>query len=168
MAGMAMWSLMEWLRSGKPTTLGAASGAIAGLATITPAAGFVGPNSAIAIGLLAGICCYYAVSLKNRLGFDDSLDVVGIHGLGGLLGTVCLGIFASKTVNPAGADGLLAGNAGFLFTELFGILVVGTYAFVISWILLKLINATMGLRMVREHEVIGLDQAEHSESAYNS
>jgi Amt family ammonium transporter len=168
MAGMAMWSLMEWLKSGKPTTLGAASGAIAGLATITPAAGFVGPNSAIAIGLLAGCCCFYAVSLKNRRGFDDSLDVVGIHGLGGLLGTICLGLFASKTVNPGGADGLLAGNPAFLFTELFGILVVGVYAFVISWILLKVIQATMGLRLLRENEVIGLDQAEHNESAYNS
>jgi Amt family ammonium transporter len=168
MAGMAMWSLMEWLKSGRPTTLGAASGAIAGLATITPAAGYVGPNSAIAIGLLAGFSCYYAVSLKNRRGFDDSLDVVGIHGLGGLLGTVCLGLFASKAVNPAGADGLLAGNADFLFTELFGIMVVGVYAFVISWILFKAIDATMGLRLVREQEVIGLDQAEHSESAYNS
>jgi ammonium transporter, Amt family len=168
MAGMAMWSLMEWLKSGRPTTLGAASGAIAGLATITPAAGYVGPNSAIAIGLLAGFSCYYAVSLKNRLGFDDSLDVVGIHGLGGLLGTVCLGLFASKAVNPAGADGLLAGNADFLFTELFGIVVVGVYAFVISWILFKVIDAAMGLRLIREQEVIGLDQAEHSESAYNS
>ncbi len=168
MAGMAMWSLMEWLTSGKPTTLGAASGAIAGLATITPAAGYVGPNSAIAIGLLAGCCCYYAVSLKNRWGFDDSLDVVGIHGLGGLLGTVCLGIFASKAVNPGGADGLLAGNPNFLLTELFGVVVVGVYAFVISWILFKVINATMGLRMVREQEIIGLDQAEHSESAYNT
>jgi Amt family ammonium transporter len=168
MAGMAMWSLMEWLKSGRPTTLGAASGAIAGLATITPAAGYVGPNSAIAIGLLAGFSCYYAVSLKNRLGFDDSLDVVGIHGLGGLLGTVCLGLFASKAVNPGGADGLLAGNADFLFTELFGIMVVGVYAFVISWILFKVIDVTMGLRLVREQEVIGLDQAEHNESAYNS
>ncbi len=168
MAGMAMWSAMEWLHNGKPTTLGAASGAIAGLATITPAAGYVGPNSAIVIGLIAGLCCFLAVSFKNRVGFDDSLDVVGVHGLGGLLGTVCLGIFASKAVNPAGADGLLAGNASFLWTQLFGILVVGLYAFVISWILLKLINATMGLRLTRENEIIGLDQAEHSEAAYNS
>ncbi|HSH13231.1 MAG TPA: ammonium transporter [Desulfurivibrionaceae bacterium] len=168
MAGMAMWSIMEWVKSGRPTTLGAASGAIAGLATITPAAGFVSPNSAIIIGLLAGACCYLAVSLKNRLGFDDSLDVIGIHGLGGLIGTVCLGIFAAKAVNPAGADGLLAGNPGFLTTQLFGIAVVGIYAFVISWILLKAINSTMGLRMSRDNEVLGLDQAEHSEAAYNT
>ncbi|NTV14889.1 MAG: ammonium transporter [Desulfobulbaceae bacterium] len=168
MAGMAMWSIMEWVHTGKPTTLGAASGAIAGLATITPAAGFVGPNSAIIIGLLAGLCCFLAVSYKNRLGFDDSLDVIGIHGLGGLIGTICLGVFASKAVNPGGADGLMAGNAAFLGTQLFGIAVVGVYAFVVSWILLKLINSTMGLRMTRDNEVLGLDQAEHSEAAYNS
>ncbi len=168
MAGMAMWTMMEWLRDGRPTTLGAASGAIAGLATITPAAGFVGPNSAIAIGLLAGLACYLAVSYKNKIGFDDSLDVVGIHGLGGLLGTVCLGIFASKAVNPGGADGLLAGNPAFLGTQLFGIVVVGGYAFVVSWVLCKLIDSLMGLRLSAESETIGLDQAEHSESAYNT
>ncbi|MFO7606894.1 MAG: ammonium transporter [Desulfurivibrionaceae bacterium] len=168
MAGMAMWTMMEWIRNGRPTTLGAASGAIAGLATITPAAGFVGPNSAIAIGLLAGLACYLAVSYKNKIGFDDSLDVVGIHGLGGLLGTVCLGIFASKAVNPGGADGLLAGNPAFLGTQLFGIIVVGVYAFVVSWVLCKLIDGLMGLRLTAESETIGLDQAEHSESAYNT
>ncbi len=168
MAGMAMWTGMEWWRDGKPTTLGAASGAIAGLATITPAAGFVGPNSAIIIGLLAGLCCYLAVSFKNRMGFDDSLDVVGIHGLGGLIGTICLGIFASKAVNPAGADGLLAGNAAFLGTQLFGILVVGAYAFVVSWVLCKVIDMAMGMRLASDNEMIGLDQAEHSETAYNA
>jgi Amt family ammonium transporter len=168
MAGMAMWTAMEWIRDGKPTTLGAASGAIAGLATITPAAGFVGPNGAIAIGLLAGLCCYLAVSFKNRIGFDDSLDVVGIHGLGGLLGTFCLGIFASKAVNPGGADGLLAGNAAFLGTQVFGILVVGVYAFIVSWVLCKLVDSLMGLRVTAESETIGLDQAEHSETAYNT
>jgi len=168
MAGMAMWAAMDWLKGGKPTALGAASGAIAGLATITPAAGFVGPNSAIIIGLLAGLCCYLAVSFKNRAGFDDSLDVIGIHGLGGLLGTICLGIFASKAVNPGGNDGLLAGNASFLATQLFGILVVGVYAFVISWILFKIIDLLMGLRLSKDYETLGLDQAEHSEAAYNS
>jgi Amt family ammonium transporter len=167
MAGMAMWSAMEWWRDGKPTTLGAASGAIAGLATITPAAGFVGPNAAILIGLLAGLCCYLAVAFKNRIGFDDSLDVVGIHGLGGVIGTVCLGIFASKAINPAGADGLLAGNPAFLGTQVFGILVVGVYAFIVSWVLCKLIDMTMGMRLAGEAETIGLDQAEHNETAYN-
>jgi Amt family ammonium transporter len=168
MAGMAMWTAMEWWRDGKPTTLGAASGAIAGLATITPAAGFVGPNSAIIIGLLAGLLCYLAVSYKNKVGFDDSLDVVGIHGLGGLTGTICLGVFASKAVNPAGADGLLAGNAAFLGTQVFGVLVVGFYAFIVSWILCKLVDKFMGLRLANDYETIGLDQAEHSETAYNN
>jgi Amt family ammonium transporter len=167
MAGMAMWTLVEWLHRGKPTTLGAASGAIAGLATITPAAGFVGPNAAIIIGFLAGGCCYFGVALKGRLGYDDSLDVVGIHGLGGVIGTICLGIFASKLVNPGGADGLLAGNPVFLGTQILGVLVVGTYAFALSWVLLKIVDATMGLRLPVDSEVSGLDLSEHSETAYS-
>ncbi len=168
MAAMAMWVLVEWIHCGKPTTLGAASGAIAGLATITPAAGFVGPNAAIIIGLIAGAACYYGITLKTTFGYDDSLDVVGIHGLGGIIGTICLGIFASKAVNPSGADGLLAGNAGFLGTQVVGVLVVGVYAFVVSMILLKVIGALMGgLRVSEEDEERGLDLGEHSETAYN-
>ncbi|NNK94875.1 MAG: ammonium transporter, partial [Desulfobacterales bacterium] len=120
MAGMTMWVIMEWKTQGKPTILGAASGAIAGLATITPTAGFVGPNSAIIIGLLGGAFCYIAVSMKTKFKLDDSLDVVGIHGVGGLLGTLCVGIFASTAVNPGGADGLFAGNPGQLFIQLKG------------------------------------------------
>jgi Amt family ammonium transporter len=166
MAGMAMWVLIEWFHTGKPTTLGAASGAIAGLATITPAAGFVGPNAAIFIGLLAGILCYFGVMAKSRFGYDDSLDVVGIHGLGGLVGTICVGLFASKAVNPGGADGLLNGNAAQLGVQLLGVIVVGIYAFVVSWILLKIVDAIMGLRLSEEDEVMGLDISEHSERAY--
>lgn len=168
MAGMAMWTLVEWKHRGKPTTLGAASGAIAGLATITPAAGFVGPNAAIIIGLIAGGICYLGVSMKGRLGYDDSLDVVGIHGLGGVVGTICLGIFASTAVNPGGADGLLAGNGAFLGIQLLGVAVVGIYAFVVSWILLKVVDLLMGLRVEEEGEVRGLDLSEHSEAAYTS
>jgi Amt family ammonium transporter len=167
MAGMAMWTFVEWLHRGKPTTLGAASGAIAGLATITPAAGFVGPNAAVIIGLLAGAACYFGVTLKGRFGYDDSLDVVGIHGLGGIIGTICLGIFASRLVNPAGADGLLAGNPAFLGTQIFGILVVGVYAFAISWVLLKIVDMVIGLRLPGDAEVSGLDISEHSEAAYS-
>ncbi len=167
MSGMAMWTLVEWIHRGKPTTLGAASGAIAGLATVTPAAGFVGPNAAVIIGLLAGICCYCAVTAKTSLGYDDSLDVVGIHGLGGIIGTFCLGIFASKAINPAGADGLLAGNPALLGTQVLGIAVVGIYAFVASWILLKIMNAVIGLKVSEEAEMAGLDVSEHSETAYN-
>ncbi len=167
MAAMAMWVLIEWTHRGHPTTLGAASGAIAGLATVTPAAGFVGPNSAIAIGLIAGTCCYMGVMAKEKLGYDDSLDVVGIHGLGGVIGTICLGIFASKAVNAGGADGLLAGNPGFLATQLLGVVVVAAYAFIVSLVLLKGLDATLGLRVSHESEIEGLDRSEHSEAAYN-
>jgi Amt family ammonium transporter len=168
MAGMAMWTALEWIQLGKPTTLGAASGAIAGLATITPAAGFVGPNSAIAIGLIAGLVCYMAVNLKARLKFDDSLDVVGIHGVGGITGTLLLGIFATRAANPGGVDGLLAGSITQLGHQIVGIVVVSAYAFVVSWVLLKVINAVMGLRIDEDAEVEGLDSAEHTETAYNS
>ncbi len=167
MAGMAMWVLVEWFHRGYPTTLGAASGAIAGLATVTPAAGFVGPNSAILIGLIAGVGCYAAVSSKTKIGLDDSLDVVGIHGLGGVLGTLCLGLFASKAVNPGGADGLFAGNSSFFMTQLFGVGVVLVYAFVVTFILLKLVDAVSRLRLNVEDEVQGLDLSQHSETAYN-
>ncbi len=167
MAAMASWCFMEKIRQGNATTLGAASGAIAGLATVTPAAGFISANSAIIIGLIAGVICYLAVSMKERLGYDDSLDVVGIHGLGGFAGTLMLGIFASKAVNPGGADGLLAGNPGFFFTQLFGVAVVLVYAFVVSFVLLKVVDAMFGLRVSPEDEVMGLDLSQHSETAYN-
>lgn len=167
MAGMAMWTVMEWIKLGKPTTLGAASGAVAGLATITPAAGFVGPNAAIVIGLIAGIVCYLAVNMKSKFKFDDSLDVVGIHGVGGITGTLLLGVFADKTVNPTGVDGLLAGNGAQLLSQCIGVGVVCGYAFVVSWLILKGVHATMGLRITEEAEHQGLDYTEHSETAYN-
>lgn len=168
MSGMIMWAAIEWLKLGKPTTLGAASGAIAGLATITPAAGFVGPNSAILIGLIAGFVCYTAVQAKSKFGYDDSLDVVGIHGVGGSVGTLLLGVFASKAVNPDGVDGLLAGSGAQLVSQTIGVLVVGAYAFLVSWVLLKALHVVMGgLRVTEENEVQGLDYTEHSETAYN-
>ena len=168
MAGMLLWVVMEWLCRGKATTLGAASGAISGLATITPAAGFVGPNSAIVIGGIAGVLCYLAVSMKGRIGLDDSLDVVGIHGVGGMVGTLCLGIFASTQVNPGGVDGLLAGNTAQLGKQALGVVVVGVYAFVVSWLLFKGVHSLLGMRLSEEAEVEGLDFAEHSETAYNN
>ncbi|HIQ37348.1 MAG TPA: ammonium transporter [Desulfocapsa sulfexigens] len=168
MAAVLMWVVMEWFFLGKATTLGAMSGAIAGLATITPAAGFVGPNSAIVIGCIAGMVCFGAVNLKVKLKLDDSLDVVGIHGVGGAVGTLALGVFASTIVNPGGVDGLLAGNIAQLGKQAFGVIVVGSYTFVVSWILLKIVHSTMGLRVTEEAEVTGLDYAEHSEAAYNS
>ncbi len=168
MAGMATWCAVEWKHNGKPTSLGAASGAIAGLATITPAAGFVSPNSAVVIGMLGGMSCYTAVLAKKRFGYDDSLDVVGIHGVGGLIGTICLGVFASTAVNPAGADGLLRGNFSLLLSQLQGIFAVGAYTFVISYVLLKLINAVSPLRLSAKDEEDGLDTAEHCEAAYQN
>ena len=167
MSGMAMWTIMEWIKIGRPTTLGAASGAISGLATITPAAGFVGPNSAILIGMIAGVVCFIAVNAKTRLGYDDSLDVVGIHGVGGLVGTLLLGVFASTSVNPGGVDGLISGSATQLGYQALGVVIVTVYAFAVSWVLLKVIHATMGLRVSEENEVQGLDYTEHSETAYS-
>ncbi len=167
-SGMAMWTIMEWIKLGKPTTLGAASGAISGLATITPAAGFVGPNSAVIIGLIAGVVCYYAVNLKARMNFDDSLDVVGIHGVGGLTGTLLLGVFASKAVNPGGVDGLLfGGGLSQFFLQALGIVVVCAYTMVVSWFILKAVDMFIGLRVSEEAENQGLDYTEHSETAYN-
>jgi len=168
MSGMAMWVILEWIHRGKPTTLGAASGAISGLATITPASGFVGPNSAIIIGLLAGIVCYTAVALKNRFGYDDSLDVVGIHGVGGLIGTLCVGVFASTAFNPGGADGLISGNPSLLVSQCIGVAVVLIYAFVVSWVMLKIIDMVFGLRVSDDTEDQGLDLSEHSETAYSA
>jgi len=168
MSAMATWVVMEWVTQGKATTLGAASGAIAGLATVTPAAGFVGPNSAVMIGIIAGVVCYSAVNFKNRLKLDDSLDVVGIHGVGGAIGTLCLGIFAAKAVNPNGVDGLLAGNSAQFLKQAVGVVVVGAYTFVVSWILFKIIHAVLGLRLTEEAEVVGMDSTEHSETAYNN
>ncbi len=167
MAGMATWTAMEWVKLGKPTTLGAASGAISGLATITPAAGFVSPNSAVIIGLIAGLVCYWAVTVKAKLKFDDSLDVVGIHGVGGVTGTLLLGVFSSKAVNPGGVDGLLAGSGAQLVSQCIGVIVVCGYAFIVSWVILKVIDLAMGLRVSKEAEDQGLDYSEHSETAYN-
>jgi Amt family ammonium transporter len=167
MAGMLMWVVMEWIIQRKATTLGAASGAIAGLATITPTAGFVGPNSAIIIGCIAGVVCYLAVNLKTRLGLDDSLDVVGIHGVGGIAGTICLGFFASTAVNPGGVDGLFFGNASQVGIQLLGVVVVAGYAFIVSWILFKVIHSVLGMRLADDAEVEGMDYTEHSETAYN-
>jgi Amt family ammonium transporter len=167
MAGMAMWIALEWWHRGKPTTLGAASGAVAGLATITPAAGFVTAPAAMCIGLVAGGACYMGVLAKSRLGYDDSLDVVGIHGLGGLIGTLMAGLFATKAVNPAGVDGLFYGNAAQFGTQALAVGVVGAYALVLSWVLFKLVDKTMGMRLSPDAESLGLDQAEHTESGYS-
>jgi Amt family ammonium transporter len=160
------WVVAEWLRNGKPTTLGAASGAVAGLVAITPCAGFVSPLAAMAIGLLAGGICFWAVSLKFRFGYDDSLDVVGVHLVGGIVGSLLLGVFASTAVNPAGPDGLLFGDAGFLGIQALAIVAVMAYSFVVSYILARIIKAVMGLRVTEPAEVEGLDISLHEERGY--
>jgi Amt family ammonium transporter len=161
------WVGTEWIVRGKPTTLGAASGAVAGLVAITPAAGYVGPMSAIIIGLVAGVICYLAVLAKPRLGYDDSLDVVGVHCVGGIVGALCTGLFATKLVNPAGGDGLFFGNPGQFVIQLIAVGVTLVFSFVISYILFKIIDATMGLRVSTEDEVAGLDITEHQETGYS-
>ncbi|MDA8078429.1 MAG: ammonium transporter [Nitrospiraceae bacterium] len=160
------WMLIEWLHRGKPTMFGAATGSIAGLATITPASGFVGPMSAMAIGVLAGGLCYVSLNMKGKFGYDDSLDAFGVHGVGGILGTLGAGLFAQKMINASGADGLFFGNPGQLLIQAAAILSVVVYSFVVTLILLKLVEITAGLRVSEEDEVLGLDISQHEESGY--
>ena len=160
------WMFMEWIHRGKPTTLGAASGAVAGLVAITPGSGFVGPVSAIIIGGMAGIICYGGVLLKSRLGYDDSLDVVGIHGLGGTWGALATGLFASKAVNPGGANGLFFGNPGQLWIQFVSVIASMVFAFVMTLIILKVVDVIIGLRMTEEDEVRGMDVSLHNEAGY--
>ena len=161
-----VWVVIEWLHRGKPTMFGAATGSIAGLATITPASGFVGPIPALVIGLLAGASCYTALIMKVRLGYDDSLDAFGVHGVGGVIGTLAAGLFAQKLINPAGADGLFFGNPKAFITQMIAIAVTMAYSFVITIVLLKIIDKTVGLRVDDEEEVVGLDITQHGESGY--
>jgi Amt family ammonium transporter len=175
-AAALSWAFVEWWHKGRPSVLGAASGMVAGLAAITPASGFVSIPVALLIGLLAGVCCYLAVSkLKSRFGYDDSLDVFGVHGVGSTLGMLLVGVFANVAVNEAiGAtckiDGQivsLAGSAGQLFNQLKGVAFTMVYAGAGTFLLLKLVNALVGLRVSEEEETLGLDLSQHGESAYN-
>jgi Amt family ammonium transporter len=163
-----IWVLIEVIHRGRATMFGAATGSIAGLATITPASGFVGPMSALAIGLLAGAVCYFALNMKTRLGYDDSLDAFGVHGVGGTIGTLATGLFAQKLINPSGTDGLFFGNAHALVNQVIGVAVAALYSFVVTIILLKLLEWTMGARVSAEDEVEGLDLSQHGESGYSS
>lgn len=166
-AALIGWLIYEKLRHGAFTTLGAASGAVAGLVAITPACGSVSPLGAVAIGLVAGAVCAAAISLKYRFGFDDSLDVVGVHAVGGAIGSLLVGLFATGTVGQT-AKGLFYGG-GFeqLGKQAMGVAVVAVYSFVLSWLLAKAIDRTIGFRVSEEVEVAGIDQAEHAESAYD-
>ena len=160
------WMFSEWIARGKPTVLGATSGAVAGLVAITPAAGFVGPLPAIGIGAGAGVFCFSACNYKAKLGYDDSLDVVGVHGIGGTWGALATGLFASKAVNPAGADGLFFGNPAQMKVQAIAILATWAFAFLGTLIILGVLKSIMGLRITEEEEHAGLDLSQHSERAY--
>jgi len=161
------WLLVEWIHRGKPTTLGAASGAVAGLVAITPGSGFVGPVSAILIGGVAGMICYGGVMLKGKLRYDDSLDVVGIHGLGGTWGALATGLFASKTVNPAGSDGLFFGYPGQLGIQFVAVVATIVFAFVMTLIILKVVDWVAGIRVSDDEEERGMDISLHDEKGYS-
>ena len=166
-AAAISWILVEKLHRGNPTTLGAASGAVAGLVAITPASGFVGPLSAIVIGALAGLFCYGGVILKSKLGYDDSLDVVGIHGIGGTWGALATGLFASTAVNPDGANGLFFGHPAQLWLQFVSVVATMVFAFVMTLIILKIVDALVGLRVTEEEEERGLDISLHNEAGYS-
>jgi Amt family ammonium transporter len=165
-AATLSWILVEKLHRGKPTTLGAASGAVVGLVAITPASGFVGPVSAIIIGGLAGMICYGGVLLKSKMRYDDSLDVVGVHGLGGTWGALATGLFASKAINPAGSNGLFFGNPHQLAIQFISVIATMVFAFVMTLIIIKVVDIFIGLRLSEEDEERGLDMSLHDEVGY--
>jgi Amt family ammonium transporter len=163
-AGMIAWLAIERLRDGHATTLGGASGVVAGLVAITPAAGFVGGLSPIIFGFVASLCCYYAIQLKSKLGYDDSLDVVGVHMVGGIVGGLLLGFFADARIG--GHDGLFFGEAGLVLSQAIAIGSVLIFSFVVTYAIAKALDMTIGLRVSEEDELVGLDQTQHAETAY--
>ncbi len=165
-AGLS-WALIEWMRNGKPTIFGTASGAVAGLVAITPAAGFVSVVPAIIIGIMVSIICFIAVSvIKPKLGYDDSLDAFGVHCVGGIWGALATGLFASKVVNSAGADGLFFGNPKQFLVQLAAVLVTIVYTAIVTFVIYKLVDLIFGIRVKENEELIGLDLTQHRERAY--
>jgi Amt family ammonium transporter len=165
--GALTWVFAEWVLKGKPTTLGLASGVIAGLGSITPACGFVGVGTALIIGGVAGVICYLAVLAKDSFGYDDSLDVVGIHGVGGAWGTIGVGLFASVLINKSGANGLFFGGASLLKAQIVGVLATIVYCFIVTVAILYVVKAITGLRVSGEEEEVGVDTTAHGEAGYN-
>jgi len=165
-AGGIAWLIVDVVRYRKASALGFASGLVAGLATVTPASGFVGPMGAIAIGIAAGLGCYGAVALKGKLSYDDTLDAFGVHGVGGAIGTLLLGVFAAKAWNAAGANGLIAGDAGFLGKQLLAVVVTAGFSIVGTFAILKVVDAVVGLRATADEEREGLDINLHGEEGY--
>ena len=164
-AAALSWAIVEWIKQGKPTALGVASGLVAGLVCITPAAGYVGPISAVVMGLVVGPVCYGAVMLKGKLGYDDALDAFGIHGVGGALGAILTGVFAAKAWG--GTDGLIGGDTHLLIENGIGVLAAAAYSITITFAILKLIDATVGLRVSNDEEIEGLDTTLHGEEGYH-
>jgi Amt family ammonium transporter len=160
------WMVVGWWQEKRPTFVGLLTGAVAGLATVTPAAGYVSPITAVIIGIASGVICYFAVALKNRLHWDDALDVWGVHGVGGALGIVLLGVFASTAFNPAGADGLVFGNAAFLGKQLTAAVISSVWAFAFTYGMLWLIDRVTPVKVEQAAEESGLDKALHGETAY--
>jgi Amt family ammonium transporter len=167
-AAMLGWLIVERLKDSRATTLGAASGAVAGLVAITPCAGYVNAVAATAIGLIAGVVCFSAISLKYRFGYDDALDVIGVHLVGGIVGSLLVGIFATRSVNTHGANGLLSGGGFHLLgVQALAVVVTMAFSFTLTFGIAKLIDATIGLRVTADEEAEGLDTTQHAETAYN-
>lgn len=166
-SGGLTWTILEWNLRGKPTAVGIASGFLAGLVGITPAAGFVNPVGAILIGSITAVCCFFAVSLRARLQFDDTLDTYPVHGVGGTVGAILTGVFATKAVNAAGNDGLLAGNPGLLVPQIVSVVVTYIFAGVMTFLILKVLAMFMDLRVKPTIEDQGLDVTEHGEEGYS-
>ncbi|MCB6994543.1 ammonium transporter [bacterium 210820-DFI.6.37] len=162
---MVTWLVISWKREKTPSFVGVLTGAVAGLATITPGAGFVKPWAAVIIGLIAGIACYFAVQLRKKLDWDDALDVWGVHGVGGIIGTILLGVFASKEVN--GISGLIEGDVYQFGIQLFGTVLASVYAFLVTMLILKVVNKFLPVRVSQEEERLGLDASLHHEEAYH-
>ena len=168
-AGLVGWVLAEWYINKKPTVLGAISGCIAGLVAITPAAGFVGPMASVFIGLIGGLVCYTAVAvMKHRLGYDDSLDAFGIHGIGGTWGSIATGIFATTAVNPAGANGLIYGETHLFIAQVISTVVAYALAICGSYVLYKIVDHFISMRVDEAEEIAGLDLVEHGERGYSN
>jgi len=161
-AGGLTWMIAEWIHAGKPSALGFGSGVVAGLVGITPAAGFVQPGSALIIGVGAGLVCYLGILIKAKLKYDDSLDAFGVHGIGGTFGALITGVLAT-----VGATGLMSGNMQQFITQVIAVVAAGSYAFIVTLVIAFILDKTIGLRVEKEDEIMGLDNTQHSESAYN-
>lgn len=162
-----IWAAIEWWQNGVPTILGTVTGAVAGLVAITPACGFVNPMNAMLIGMMAAVICYLAVAvIKAKLGYDDALDAFGVHGVGGTFGTIATGIFAQKAVNAAGNDGLLFGNVHQFLVQGFLVIVTIIFAVSMTFIIFKIVDALIGMRVEEKNEIVGLDLTQQSEAAY--